>query len=131
MLAIFAPRAQLIAVCGPTLMFGAVRPRPYKAERAEQDVVGRGVFRVELEAGALEILHGVGLAVGLPALELVADRVAVDEEAAVLLPVGVERPPTLWPVSGRSILVAAVVLTARRAGQALWNWVPTRPSITA
>jgi hypothetical protein len=32
-------------------------------QRPQQHVIGRLVFRVELEAGALEILHRVGLAV--------------------------------------------------------------------
>src|SRR5690606_1618117 len=56
-------------------------------EQAELDLVGRAsVLRVELEPGALEVLHRVHLAVGEGLLQLAADRVAEHLDAAVLLP---------------------------------------------
>src|SRR5215212_465545 len=49
----------------PGLLQVALRPRDVAAEQAEQHVEGRLVLRVQLEAVALEVLHRVGLPVGL------------------------------------------------------------------
>ena len=65
------------------------------ADQPEQHLGRRvGELRVQLEARPLEVLHRVGLAVGLADLgELVADRVAVLRQPAGALPVGPERAP--------------------------------------
>ena len=69
------------------------------AEQAEQHLgVGAFVLGVQLEAVALEILDGVGLAVGRRDLdELLGERVAVDRQPAVALPVGAEHPAEAVP----------------------------------
>src|SRR5207302_8992650 len=51
-------------------------------ELAEQHVVGRLVLGVVLEARALEVLHGVGLAVLQLLLELLAEGIAEPRQAA-------------------------------------------------
>ena len=52
-------------------------------ELAEEDVVGGLVLRVVLEAGSLEVLHRVGLAVFQRLDEFLADRVAELGQPAV------------------------------------------------
>src|SRR5437588_227207 len=67
-------------------------PENEPPELAEEELVGRGIFGVGFEARALEVLHDVGLPVLQDLIDLRADRVAVDREVAVRLPVGEEAP---------------------------------------
>ena len=61
------------------------------AKQTEQHVVGRGVLRVALVAGALEPLGGVALAIGEANLiTLIGDRQSVDGQATVGVPVAQE-----------------------------------------
>ena len=71
-------------------MRGRLRPvTELAAQQAEQHFgFGARVLGVVLEAGALEPLHDIGLAVGGALLKsLAADRVAEQRQAAVLRPV--------------------------------------------
>src|SRR6188508_3255659 len=62
----------------------AARDEFLASEQAEAEVVGRGVLGVVLEAVALEILDGVGLAIGRANLrELLGGGEAVDRKAAI------------------------------------------------
>ena len=58
------------------------------AEQRKEHVIGRRVFGVQLEHRALEVLHRVGLAVGVrDLLHLARDRIALLGQAAVRVPV--------------------------------------------
>src|SRR3954453_18930382 len=65
-------------------------PENEPPELAEEELVGRGVFGVGLEASALEVLHAVGLAVFELLLERFAEWQAELVEAAIIRPVGIE-----------------------------------------
>src|SRR5262249_11445140 len=84
----------------PVGLVGPLAGRPVRvfravaegAELGQEHVVGRRVFGVALEDGALEVLYGVRLAVqGALLLYLLRDRVALLGEAAVRGPVVQER----------------------------------------
>src|SRR5438477_13208116 len=67
--------------------------RQLRAQQPQQYFVGRArILRVILEARTLEVLHQIGLAVGRVLLLVISFgyRVAVDEYAAVRLPVSQE-----------------------------------------
>ena len=88
----------------------AARLQGLPAEQAELDLVGRaGVLRVVLEAGALEVLDGVGPAVGgVDLAELLGQRQAEEGQPAVGLPVGAEA------AAERMLRLGEVAAIARR-----------------
>ena len=95
------------------------------AQEAQEDDVRQWVLRVELEAGALEVLHDVLVAVAASLSELFADGKAIDEHAAVRVPIVEERAaqvmPGLFEVHVRAVVyrrggrVERVELAAKQA----------------
>src|SRR5438094_9453902 len=96
----------------PAVALGGLYPQ----EAEEHLVGGVGELGVQLEAVALEVLHGVALAVGGAGLgQLLGDGVAEDGQAAVGLPVLEERAAE-WVPGLREERQGGGVVTGR-AGQ--------------
>src|SRR5437868_4301424 len=92
-------------------------PRLERAQLRQQHLVGRArVLRVQFEDGALEVLHGIGLAVQRADFgELVGDRVALLGEAAVALPVGAELAAQRMAGLGKGARIVGVGVLVRGA----------------
>src|SRR5689334_24666813 len=87
---------------------------------------------MKFKDGALEILHRVGLAVEITLLlELVADRVALLGQAAVLLPVVPEAAADPMPRLGEELAMARRLVRhlARRARGAVLDLVAVRAQL--
>src|SRR6476469_81212 len=69
-------------------------------ELTEQDIVRWVVSGVIFKAGALEVLHGVGLPILQPLFERFGDGVAELRQPTVLLPVRIEQAVDIVPGLG-------------------------------